>query len=805
MPDPMPPSESREPLVRHHRDADQHVLGQSRYVDDEPAPEGMLHAAVFGSPIAHGEVTELDVAATLEAPGVAAVLVAEDIPAENQIGPLIPDEELLASSTVHFVGQPMVLVLADDPDRARAALATIRCSIEPLPVITDPRQAFDAGEIIGEPQTLELGDVESAWERCDVVVEGTCDIAGQEHVYLETQRARAIPLEGRQLRVHTSTQSPYAAQRAVARILGLPHHAVEIDVKRLGGGFGGKEDQATPWACLAALGAWRTGRPVELVLRRDEDLRMTGKRHPYLSDFKLGLLRDGTILAFEACHFQNSGAAADLSPPVLARTLFHSTNAYRIPNVRLFGACCRTHLPPNTAFRGFGGPQGMFVIESALAKAAETLGIRREEIQRRNLICDDDLFPYGQRVLEGRAERTWDEAVEEFDLPVLRREVERFNDQHYERKRGYSVMPICFGISFTATFMNQAGALIHVYTDGSVSVTTGGIEMGQGLATNLIVIVARAFGIRPERIKIESTNTTRIANMSASAASATTLLNGNAALMAVRSIRGRLEELMAEKLGLPDSAGIQIVDEQVLANGHETGWTWERLVDTAYRSRVALSAHEHFKTPNIWFDEQAKKGRPFAYHVFGTAITEVTVDCLLGTYTVDAVRLLHDLGRPLVETIDRGQIEGGLAQGLGWMTMEDLRFDPDTGRLLSGALATYKVPDVYSMPETLDVRFLEGAGNPLGPFHSKAVGEPPLMYGIGVFFALRYAMRAYRPADYPFASPLTPERLLTQLYADRLEGWIRPETEEADAEDAAERPEAGDDEFATRPRPALTP
>lgn len=756
----------------HHREAEAHALGTSRYVDDEPAPAGLLHAAVFASPLAHGTIRRLDVSAALEQDGVVAVLRAADIPAENQIGPIFDDEELLAGGTVHYVGQPVALVLAGDPDTARRALAAVELELDPLPVITDPRVAFEAGELIGEPHTLEIGDVEKAWSLCHTVVEGHCDIGGQEHVYLETQRSRAIPLEGGHLRVHTSTQSPYAAQRMIARVLGLPLHAIEIDVKRLGGGFGGKEDQATSWACLAALGAWHTERPVELVLRRDEDLRMTGKRHPYHSDFKLGLAADGSLLAFEACHFQNSGAAADLSPPVLARTLFHSTNAYRIPNVRLFGACCRTHLPPNTAFRGFGGPQGMFVIESAIAKAAEVMGLPREEIQRRNLLRDGDLFPYGQRVIEGRAERTWDEAASAYDLAAVRRAVEDWNGEHALVKKGYSMMPICFGISFTATFMNQASALVHVYTDGSVSVTSGGVEMGQGLSTNLVVIVSRALGIRPDRVKVESTNTTRVANMSASAASATTLLNGNAALMAARAIRQRLEDLLRETLGLGTDEEIQIVDERVLANGHETGWTWERLVMAAYRSRVALSAHEHFKTPNIWFDEERGKGRPFAYHVFGTALTQVTVDCLRGTYTLDAVRLLHDLGRPLVETIDRGQIEGGLAQGLGWMTMEDLRYHPDTGQLLSGALATYKVPDVYSMPAELEVNYLEGAGNPLGPFHSKAVGEPPLMYGIGVFFALRHALRAYRPADHPFVSPMTPERLLMQLHGHRLDQLV---------------------------------
>lgn len=751
-----------------HLDSAAHTRGESAYVDDATPPDRLLHAAVFGSPIAHGTLRRLDVEVARRQDGVVAVLTAEDIPGENQIGPIIPDEELLATQQVHFIGQPVAVVYAESPEQARRALASIDCDIDPLPVVTDPRQAYALGEIIDKPRELTLGDVDTAWEGCDVIVEGSCDIGGQEHVYLETQRARALPLEGRQLRVESSTQSPYATQKTIARVLGVALHCIEVDVKRLGGGFGGKEDQASPWAGFAALGAWHTRRPVELVLRRDEDLRMTGKRHPYLADFKMGLAKDGKIVAYEARFFQNSGASADLSTPVLDRTLFHSTNSYFIPHLRVWGVCCRTHLPPNTAFRGFGGPQGMFVIESALDKAAEALKMRREDLQRHNLLVDGDVFPYGQEVLEGRAERTWDEGIDLYDLEGMRRRVEEHNANHIESKKGYALMPICFGISFTATHMNQAGALVHVYTDGSVSVSTGGVEMGQGISTNVATVVARTLGIEDRRVKVETTNTTRIANMSASAASSTSLLNGNAALLACQSILRRLKDLAAEKLELPDSDRVTLVDEQVLVDGETTDWTWQRLVQEAYLSRVALSAHEHFATPNIWFDPKEGKGRPFAYHVFGTALTEVTVDVLRGTYDIDRVKILHDLGRPLNATVDLGQVEGGLAQGLGWMTLEDLRYAAD-GRLMSHALATYKVPDVYFMPDDLEVRFLENAGNPLGPFHNKAVGEPPLMYGIGVFFALRHALKAYRgDAELPFDAPLTPERVMLQLHGERL-------------------------------------
>ena len=761
-------------------DAILHTRGESRYVDDLPQPEGLLHAAVFFSPIAHGRIQNFDVSRARQSEGVVAVLTAEDIPGENQIGPLIPDQELLAEEEVVYIGQPVALIVAQTAETARKAAGRIVLDVEEYPVITDPREAYQKGQIFGTPRTFQLGDVDAAWPHCEVVVEGHCEVGGQEHVYLETQRARAVPGEGRVIRVYSSTQSPYAVQKHVARVLGYPNHLIEVDVLRLGGGFGGKEDQATPWACLAALATWYTGHPVELVLTRQEDMLMTGKRHPYCSDFKIGVTREGKILAYEVRHYQNAGAAADLSPAILERTLFHSTNSYYIPNVRLFAVSCRTHLPPFTAFRGFGGPQGMFVMEAAIARVAEALGMPREEIQRKNLLQENDLFPYGQRVVDCRARRTWDVAMETYRFSAWKKRVEQFNRKHFHRKKGLAVMPICFGISFTATFLNQASALVHVYTDGSVSISTGGVEMGQGLRANITTIAARALGIRPERIKIESTNTTRIANMSPSAASATTVLNGNATLLAIRQIVSRLKSMIARELNLSDPDRVTIHDEKVWYRGSQTGWTWTQLVQTAYGKRINLSAQGFFATPGIYFDKQKEKGRPFAYHVYGTAILEVTLDCLRGIYTIDAVKIVHDLGRPLNRLIDLGQVEGGLAQGLGWMTVEELLFD-EKGRNLSSALATYKPPDVYFMPDDLQVTFLENADEPIGPYGNKAVGEPPFMYGIGVFFALRQAMQAFRPRkDYEFKAPLTPERVLLELHREEVrQGCLRPATVES--------------------------
>lgn len=757
-----------------HIDAALHTRGESQYVDDSPPPAEMLHAAVFSSDIAHGKITSLEIDAALDLTGAVAIYTAEDIPGENQIGPIIEDETLLAEMKVHYVGEPIALVLAESPELARKAVKLIRVEISELPVVVDPREAYAKGEIIGAPRTFALGDVESAWSKCDVVVEGKCEIGGQEHLYLETQRARAVPLEGDQMRIHSSTQSPYAVQKTVAKILGLSHHKIEVDVKRLGGGFGGKEDQATAWSCLAALGAWLTKRPVELVLNRFDDVKMTGKRHPYSSDFKIGVTKSGKILAFEAAHYQNAGATADLSPPVLERTMFHSTNAYYIPNVKIFGVSCRTNLPPNTAFRGFGGPQAMFVIESAIAKVADKLGMPREEVQRKNLLQEGDMLPYGQRAHDARAVETWQIADKSYNFSSIARRVEAYNARHFDTKKGFAVMPICFGISFTATHLNQASSLVHVYTDGSVSVTTGGIEMGQGLSTNIARIASKAFGISADRIKVESTNTTRIANMSASAASATTDLNGNATLLAVRQILGRMKSVARKELKLANKEKITVVKEKILYDGVKTGWTWDKLVQATYFSRVGLSAHGFYATPGVWFDRAKEKGHPFAYHVFGTAITEVTVDCLRGTYDINSVKIVHDLGRPVNELGDRGQIEGGLAQGLGWMTLEELKFN-EKGEYLSNSLASYKVPDVYFMPDNIAIKLLENADNKFGPYGSKAVGEPPLMYGIGVFFALRQAVQAFRPdSRLAFDPPMTPEKVLMALHWD----WAWNQTQE---------------------------
>jgi xanthine dehydrogenase large subunit len=739
-----------------------HVRGESRYVDDLPEPAGTLHAAVVPSPVAHGRLKGIDADAARRAPGVRAVLTAADIPGQNQIGTIFPDEQLFAEGEVHCVGHLVAAVVADTPEQARHAARLVKALVDPLPPVLDPREAFARGMLIAPARTFALGDVDAAWGGCDLIVEGRADSGGQEHVYIETQGAMAVPTEDGGVRIHSSTQGPTAVQRATARVLGLPMHKVEVDAPRLGGAFGGKEDQATAWAAVAGLAAALLRRPVKCVLRRGEDMRMTGKRHPYSSDFKLGLKKDGTFVAYEARFYQNAGCSADLSTAVLERTLFHCTNSYFIPNVRATAASCRTNLPSNTAFRGFGGPQGMFVIESAIARAAARLGVEPRALQERNLLREESVFPYGMNAVHCAARDCWAEAVRRYDLAGWQAEVDRFNASHRGRKKGLALMPICFGISFTNTGLNQASALVHVYTDGSVGVSTAAVEMGQGVNEKLRVTAARALGIRQERVRIESANTTRIANTSPTAASSGADLNGHATRLACGQILERLRAFAAGRLGA-QVADVAVEDEQVRLRGAATDLTWPALVGAAYWARVSLSAQAHYATPHLAFDKAAEKGRPFLYHAYGTAIAEVTVDGLRGTFEVDAVKMVHDFGASLQPLVDRGQAEGALAQGIGWLTMEDVVYGGD-GRLQSDTMTTYKVPDIHSAPRRVEVHFL-GRENPLGLYGSKAIGEPPLMYGIGVYHAVRRALEQLRPGlELPDVAPLTHERVLMALH-----------------------------------------
>ncbi len=740
-----------------------HVTGKSVYLDDIPTISGTLHAAIVGSAIAHGRIVKVDLAEALKLDGVEKIIMYNDIPGENQIGGIIEDETLLAEHEVHYQGQPIAVVVAQTERIARKAAQLVRIDYEELEPVTDPRVAKEKGLLLIPPRTFSMGNPDEVWNKCKFVVEDRVEIGGQEHLYIETQGAYAYPVEGGYIKVHSSTQGPTAVQKTVARVLGLPMNLIEVDVVRLGGGFGGKEDQASGFAAMAALAAHLTGKPVKLVLPRHDDMRMTGKRHPYSGDFRIGLTDDLKILAFETTLYQNGGAAADLSPAIMERTLFHSTGSYFIPNTRVTVYSCKTNLPPNTAFRGFGGPQGMFVIESAIAKAAETIGVNAIEIQRANLLNENDEFQYGQKAENVNAHKCFALASEKFNLDNLRKSIDNYNLNNRYSKRGLAVMPLCFGISFTNTSMNQARALVHIYQDGSVAVSTGAIEMGQGVNTKMAQVASILLGIDINRVKIYSTNTTRVANTSPTAASSGADLNGNALRIAIAPLKKRLLKVASEILECSEDE-LNIENETVTRSGQPTPLKWNELVKKAHLKRVALTENGHYATPVIYFDKTNEKGHPFAYHVYGTGIVTVTLDCIRGTYTIDDVYIVHDFGNSINPLIDLGQVEGAVVQGIGWVTLEELAFDPK-GRLLSNSLSTYKVPDIHFAPKSIQCIPLPTTGPDLAVLRSKAIGEPPFMYGIAAYFAIQNAVKAFNPSHrIQFNSPLTPEKVLMQLY-----------------------------------------
>ena len=743
-------------------DSKGHVTGKSIYLDDIPVRQNTLYAAVLDATIAHGKIRSLEVSEAEKHPGVVRIFTFKDIPGENQIGGIISDETLLAEDEVMFQGEPIAVVVAESEYIAREARRKIKVSYEAMEIVTDPREAAEKGMLLMPPRTFAMGNPEERWKDCRYVFDGKVDIGGQEHLYIETQGSYCFPLENGNLMIYSSTQSPTIVQRTVAKVLGVSMHSIQVDVTRLGGAFGGKEDQATAWACLASLASYHLQKPVKLVLSRHDDMRMTGKRHPYSSDFKIGLSEDLKILAYEVTYYQNGGAVNDLSPAISERTLFHTTNSYFIPDIKATLFSCKTNLPPNTAFRGFGGPQGMFAIESAIAKAAMKLGVPASAIQEKNLLKENDYFYYGQKAERVNIGKAWKTAFREFKVLRKQKEIDAFNGKNRFVKKGLALMPLTFGISFTNTMLNQARALVHVYTDGSVGVSTGAIEMGQGVNTKMVQVAALAFGIAPERIKMESTNTTRVANTSPTAASTGADINGQAVLMACKAIVQRLRKVAADMNGVTFGE-IELRNEQVFARGEVTKIRWEQLVMKAYLRRVKLSETGHYSTPVIYFDKEKGKGHPFAYHVYGTAVVTAGVDCLRGIYEIEEVQIIHDFGKSINPIIDTGQVEGAVVQGIGYMTMEEVAYD-NSGKLLSDNLSTYKVPDIYSVPGVMVVKPLKAAGHKLAILKSKAVGEPPLMYGLAAYFAIRNAVRTFNPDFDVFDAPVTPEKVLIGLY-----------------------------------------
>lgn len=738
-----------------------HVRGSSRFVDDIPTPAGTLHAVLFTSPVARGRIRALDVSKAAAAPGVAAVFTHKDVPGLNQVGHIFKDQPLLAFDNVEYIGQPIALVVADSPRLARRVVKLIEAEFEKLEPVFDPREAAAKGLIHGKKRTVVSGDPDGAFKRCKHVVQGSLASGPQEHFYFETQRALAVPGEHDTMKVYASAQSPGAFHHHLAEVLGIPMHKVELDIRRLGGGFGGKESTAV-WVVAPALAAFLLKRPVKLVLERNEDIATTGKRHGYEYDYKIGFDADGNILAYEVTLLQHAGACADISLAVLGRSFLHVCGSYRIPNIRATAMSCRTNIPPNNAFRGFGVPQGTFAIEAAMTRAAEELGIDAETLKCKNLLRDGDSLPYGVELSGVNAGRCWKTLDDQTGLAARRAAVKAYNETHADSKRGLAVVPVCFGISFAQTALNQASSLVNIYVDGSVAVSTGAVEMGQGVNAKLRLIAARTLGIPVELVRVDTTNTSRIPNASPTSASTGADLNGMATKSACDRLRARLLEFAATHLKL-EPGSIEIRDGVVFGGGKPAGLSWEKLAAAAQWARVDLSEHSFYATPGLHYDMEKECGRPFAYYSYGTSVTEVLLDCVRGTYTVESVDVVHDVGESLSPEIDRGQIEGAVVQAMGWSLLEQIHYGTD-GRVLTGVSA-YKIPDIKFVPSHFELTLLKDSSNPFAVCNSKAVGEPPFVHGIGAYLAVADALRSVRQDKEIPSLPLTPEKAFMYLHA----------------------------------------
>jgi xanthine dehydrogenase large subunit len=746
---PLPPPARQGAVHRPlpHDSAELHVAGAAAYVDDLPEPPGVLHLAFGHASDGHSDLLSLDLDAVRAAPGVVAVLTAADIPGENNVGPVIHDEKLLAEGEILYPGQPLFLVAATGTLAARRAARLGKAMVEPRPALVTIADARAAGSEIEATQVMARGDADAALSAAPHRLTGTLEMGGQEHFYLEGQAALAIPGEQGHVHIISSTQHPSEIQHLTAKLLGRSHAQVAVEVRRMGGAFGGKETQAAAFALACALVAAKTGRPAKFRADRDDDMVATGKRHDFTVDYDVGFDEDGRIEGIRIELASRCGATADLSPAINDRAMFHSDNCYYLPAVEIVSHRLRTHTVSNTAFRGFGGPQGMMGIERVMDAIASHLGRDPLAVRQTNLYGPGrDVTPYHMKVEDNVAPELIAELAERAGYAARRPEVEAFNAGHNVLKKGLALTPVKFGISFTTTHLNQAGALVLVYADGSIHLNHGGTEMGQGLHIKIAQVVADVFGVPIETVKVSSTRTDKVPNTSATAASSGADLNGMAARNAAETIRKRLDAFAAAD---PDSAD----------------WTFPELCRRAHLARISLAATGYYATPDIGYDRPSHRGRPFLYFAYGAALSEVVIDTLTGEHKVVAVDILHDVGRSLNPAIDMGQIEGGFIQGMGWLTTEELVYD-DRGRLLTHAPSTYKIPTANDRPARMEIAIWERGRNEEPTIHrSKAVGEPPLMLAISVFSALTQAVAAAAPGKGlpKLDAPATPERVLAAI------------------------------------------
>ena len=750
-----------------HDSAEKHVMGAALYVDDVGEPADTLHVAVGGSPVAAGRIVRLDLDRVRAAPGVVAVATADDIPGHNDLSPIgAGDDPILASGKVVFLGQPMFIVVARDRLAARRAVALAMIEIDETRPLLSVEDAEAEGAVVSPDFDIVRGAPEDALSAAPIRLSGTFGIGGQEHFYLEGQAALAVPEEDGDMYVLSSTQHPSEVQKAAAEMLGRPFSSVTAEVRRMGGAFGGKESQAGQWAVLAALAAHITGRPCKLRLDRDDDMIMTGKRHDFVARWDVGFDEAGILRGLETDYLARCGHSVDLSIGVVDRTVFHADNAYYLENIAARSRRLRTNTVSNTAFRGFGGPQGILATEHVIDQVAHRLGLDPFDVRTRNLYGPGrDVTPYGMKVFDNIAPEVMAKLEEVSDYRGRRSGIAAFNAANAWLKKGIAVTPVKFGISFTTTHLNQAGALVHVYSDGSVHLNHGGTEMGQGLYVKVAQVVADEFGIDLDRVKITSTTTAKVPNTSPTAASAGTDLNAMAARIAAAQIRERLAAFAAETHdGTPDE--VRFRDNHVFVGNQSVAF--DDLAKQAYLNRVSLSSTGFYKTPRIHWDRETASGRPFFYFAYGAACSEVTIDTLTGEMRVDRVDIVHDVGKSLNPAIDIGQIEGGFVQGMGWLTTEELVWD-DRGRLRTHAPSTYKIPTSSDVPAEFNVHLFEGANREEAIYGSKAVGEPPLMLAISVHSAIFDAIAGMAAPEVmiPLQAPATPEAILHAVNAVR--------------------------------------
>ncbi|RRW26117.1 xanthine dehydrogenase molybdopterin binding subunit [Stutzerimonas stutzeri] len=744
-----------------HDSAPKHVSGEAVYVDDRLEFPNQLHVYARMSERAHARIVRIDTSPCYQIPGVAIAITAKDVPGQLDIGAVMPGDPLLADGKVEFIGQPVIAVAADSLETARKAAMAAIIEYEDLEPVLDVVEALHKKHFVLDSHTHKRGDSATALASAPRRLQGSLHIGGQEHFYLETQVSSVMPTEDGGMIVYTSTQNPTEVQKLVAEVLGVPMNKIVIDMRRMGGGFGGKETQAAGPACLCAVIAHLTGRPTKMRLPRMEDMTMTGKRHPFYVEYDVGFDDDGLLHGIEIDLAGNCGYSPDLSGSIVDRAMFHSDNAYYLGDATINGHRCKTNLASNTAYRGFGGPQGMVAIEEIMDAVARELGKDPLEVRKRNYYgkTERNVTHYYQTVEHNMLEEMTAELEASSDYAKRREDIRAFNAASPILKKGLALTPVKFGISFTASFLNQAGALVHVYTDGSIHLNHGGTEMGQGLNTKVAQVVAEVFQVDIERIQITATNTDKVPNTSPTAASSGADLNGKAAQNAAQTIKQRLVEFAARKWQIFEE-DVEFKNGQVRLRDHYI--SFEELIQQAYFGQVSLSSTGFYRTPKIYYDRSQARGRPFYYFAYGAACSEVIVDTLTGEYKMLRSDILHDVGASLNPAIDIGQVEGGFVQGLGWLTMEELVWN-DKGKLMTNGPASYKIPAVADMPLDLRVKLVENRRNPEDTvFHSKAVGEPPFMLGISVWCAIKDAVASL--ADYraqpQIDAPATPERVL---------------------------------------------